>query len=294
MNRSVKAILVLTSLIALLALLAAGLGLLWQGQGQPFEFHTLRGETVMIQGHGLYRYDTVSLAAQAIAQDLVTLVVAIPLLVVATVLFVRGRLRGKLLLAGTLGYFLYTYASYAFNVAYNELFLVYVALFSLSLFDFVLALMTVDLATLPKRFSPRLPRRTIAIFMFAVAGLLLLNWLGRIVPPLLANEVPLDLESYHTLIIQAMDLAVVVPAVLLSGVLLWGRRPWGYLLSSVALIKLFTLALAVSAMSVNQILAGVRVGIGGAMFPAMALVGVALTVTLLRKVTDPVSALPAR
>ncbi len=290
MNRSAKTIAVLTVLIVVLALLAAGLGLLWQGDGRPYEFDTLRGETVTIEGQGLYRYDTVSLAAQAIGQDVVTLAVAIPLLVTALVLFVKGRIRGKLLLAGVLGYFLYTYASYALSLAYNELFLVYVALFSLSLFAFVLTLMTVDLSTLSERFSPRLPRRTIAIFQFAVAGLLLLNWLGRIVPPLFAGQPPLDLESYHTLIIQAMDLGVIIPAAILSGALLWRRRAWGYLLSSVALIKLFTLALAVSAMSVNQILAGVSADIGAAMFPGMALVGVALTVTLLRRVSDPIAA----
>jgi hypothetical protein len=60
-------------LIATLALIVAGLGVFWQGEGQKSEFRTLRGETVTIQGHGLYHYVTVSIEAQAIAQDVVTL-----------------------------------------------------------------------------------------------------------------------------------------------------------------------------------------------------------------------------
>src|SRR5512136_791427 len=102
MKKTSNTLIVLASLIATLALMVAGLGVFWQGEGQRFEFRTLRGETVMIQGHGLYRYETVSFAAQSIAQDVVTLLVGIPLLVVAMVLFRKGNLLGKLLLAGTL------------------------------------------------------------------------------------------------------------------------------------------------------------------------------------------------
>jgi hypothetical protein len=103
--RTSETLVTLSVLIAVLALVAAGLGVFWQGTGQPYEFRTLRGETVMIQGRGLYRYDTVSLAAQAIAQDVVTLVIGIPLLIAALVIFQRGKLRGKLLLPGRWGIF---------------------------------------------------------------------------------------------------------------------------------------------------------------------------------------------
>ncbi len=278
---------VLSILIATLAIIVAGLGVFWQGEGQKSEFLTLRGETVTIQGHGLYRYETVSIAAQAIAQDVVTLLIGIPLLVISMILFKKGSLQGKLLLSGTLAYFLYTYASFAFGAAYNILFLVYVSLFSLSLFAFIFALMEIDVPTLPKHFSSSLPRRTIAIFLFVVGSFLLLAWLGRIVPALLANQPPLGLESYTTLIIQALDLGLVMPIAFLSGILLWKKSAWGYLLSSIVLIKGVTLALAVSAMAVNMILAGVQVSIGELiMFPSIAIISGGMTVVLLRNVTE--------
>jgi hypothetical protein len=69
---------------------------------------------------------------------------------------------------GTLSYFLYVYASYVLGaVAYNELFLLYVALFSASLYAFVLAFTSIDPQALGSRFSARMPRRGPAIFMFA-------------------------------------------------------------------------------------------------------------------------------
>ena len=277
---------VLSILIATLAIIVAGLGVFWQGEGQKSEFLTLRGETVTIQGHGLYQYETVSIAAQAIAQDVVTLLIGIPLLVISMILFKKGSLQGKLLLSGTLAYFLYTYASFAFGAAYNILFLIYVSLFSLSLFAFIFALMEIDIPTLPKHFSSGLPRRTIAIFLFIVGSFLLLAWLGRIVPALLANQPPLGLESYTTLIIQALDLGLVMPIAFLSGILLLKKSAWGYLLSSIVLIKGVTLALAVSAMVVNMILAGVQVSIGELiMFPSIAIISGGMTVILLRNVS---------
>lgn len=292
MKSSIHIVVVLAGLMAVLALVAAGMGVFWQGEGQPYEFRTLRGETVMIRGHGLYRYETVSIAAQAIAQDIVTLLVGIPLLIVAIMLFSNGSLRGRLLLSGTVAYFLYTYTSFAFGAAYNGIFLVYVALFTLSLFALVLALMTIDTSTLPEHVSPRLPRRAIAIFLFLVGGFLLLAWLGRIVPALLAHQPPYGLESYTTLIIQALDLGVIVPTAILSGILLWKHLPWGYLLTSIVLIKGATLTLAVSAMAVNMIRIGVHVSIGEALiFPVIALVSIVMTVLLLKNITDPVEEL---
>lgn len=53
----------LSSLIALLALIAAGVGLFWRDGGSPYPFSTLRGQTAHIYGQGLYRYDTLFFGA---------------------------------------------------------------------------------------------------------------------------------------------------------------------------------------------------------------------------------------
>jgi len=279
----------LVLLIGLLALIAVGAGLWWPADGAPVPFTSHRGEAVTLHGRGLYRYDTVSMAAQEQAGDLVTLVLGLPLLLASAWLASRGSLRGRLLLAGTLGYFLYTYASMAFLASYNELFLVYVALFALSLCAFVLSLRSFDLAALPQHFSASLPRRSIAGFLFAGGGFLLLAWLGRIVPPLLAGTTP-ALENSTTLVIQALDLGVVAPLCFLSGRLLLRRSPWGYLLASVALLKMLTLGAAVSAMAVNMLLAGAAPSpVELVVFPALALVNFILAVALLRHVRQPAS-----
>jgi hypothetical protein len=277
----------LIPLIGLLALFAVSMGLFYQNPGQPFSYTNHRGETVMINGHGLYYYDTISMAAQQQGNDLVTLVVGLPLLAISTWLAFRGSLRGRLLLTGTLGFFLYTYMSMSMLTAYNALFLVYVALFSLSLCAFILSMMSFDLAHLPRHFSTRLPRAWIAALMFFVGGFLLLAWLGRIVPPLLQNQTP-ALENTTTLVIQAMDLGLIVPLAILSGVLLLRRSPWGYLLASVTLLKGVTLGLAISVMSINMALRGVAESLTIVIpFLIITLMNLIMAVLLLKNVTGP-------
>ncbi|KPV50240.1 hypothetical protein SE17_28125, partial [Kouleothrix aurantiaca] len=190
------------------------------------------------------------------ANDLVTLAIGLPLLAMATWLALRGSLRGRLLLAGTLGFFLYTYLSMAMLTAYNALFLVYVAAFVLSLYAFVITMLSFDLADLPRHFSARLPRRALAALLFAIGGFLVLAWLGRIGSPLLRGTTP-ALENTTTLVIQALDLSLIAPLAILAGVLLLRRSALGYLLASVAVLKGLTMALAVSAMGINMALAGV-------------------------------------
>lgn len=275
----------LVLLIALGALIATTTGLFWPLAGESYAFTSLRGEVVRIQGHGLYRYEPVSIAAQAIPQDIVTLFVAIPLLLAFLRLSYRAGLRGQLLLAGLLGYFLYTYMSMAFGSAYNELFLLYVALFSLSLFALGLAVAAIDVASLPTHFNDALPRRWIAGYLFAGSLFLLLAWLGRIVPPLLNGQPPLGLETNTTLFIQVMDLGLLAPIMTVGGVQLLRRQPLGYLVAAVGLIKFAIFGLALIAMVIGQVLAGVAISAAEAIiFPLLAIAAIWLASRLVRAV----------
>ncbi len=246
---------ILIPLIALLGVFAASMGLFYQTSGEPHAFTSHRGEEVMINGNGLYFYDTVSSAAQQQGNDIVTLVVGVPLLFVSAWLAFRGSLRGQLLLTGILGFFLYTYMSMCMLTSFNALFLVYVALFALSLYAFILCMMSFDLATPPQHFSERLPRGWIAGLLFVIGGFLSLAWLGKVVSPLIQNLTP-ALENTTTFVIQAMDLGLIVPLAVLAGILLLRRSAWGYLLASVFVMKAIALGLAVSAMCINMTLAG--------------------------------------
>ena len=249
----------LATIIVPLALLAAGAGVFWQGTGEPYPFETLRGETVMIRGHGLYRYDTVNSSSQEIATDIVTLLIGIPLLITGIVLSHNGTMRGQLLLTGALGYFLYTYGAMCFLTAFNSLFLVYVALFSLSLFGFILSMSNLDVNEVARHISDGFPRRAVATYFIIVGVFLTLAWLGLVASPSLTWSPPTGLESAITMVIQALDLGVIVPTSFITAILLLKKLAWGYALSSVMLLKILTMGAALIAMIIGQILAGVTV-----------------------------------
>lgn len=170
------------------------------------------------------------------------------------------------MLAGTLAYFLYTYMSYSFLLMYNPLFLVYVALMSMSFFALVLVMFSFDLAVLKKAFGDGLPVKTIGIIILVFACTLTLMWLGRIVPPLFTGAVPIGLEDYTTLVIQAMDLGFVIPISILSAILLMKRRPIGLLLSSVMCMKGATMLTSLTAMIISQALSGVEMSFAEIVF----------------------------
>jgi hypothetical protein len=277
----------LALLIIPLALLAAGAGIFWQGSGEPYPFETLRGETVMLRGHGLYHYDTVNSSAQELGQDIVTLLLGIPLLVAGIVFTRRGSLRGRLLLTGGLGYFLYTYAAMSFLTAFNPLFLVYVTLFSLSLFGFILALSGLDPDEIARHISDRFPRRGIAAYFIIVASFLALTWLGLVVPPMFSWAPPVGLESAITMVIQSLDLGIIVPTSLITTVLLLQKRPWGYTLSSVVLLKILSMGTALIAMIISQALAGVPADpVVSVMFVIISISGIILSVVALQNIRE--------
>lgn len=282
-----KTILILAGVIIPLALLAAGAGVFWQGSGAAFPFSTLRGETVMIRGHGLYFYDTVNSSSQEIGQDVVTLILGVPLLIVGIVLAGKGTLRGRLLLTGAFGYFLYTYAAMSFLTAFNPLYLVYVALFSISLFGFILSLSGLDPVEIVKHVSQHFPGRTIAVYFIIVAAFLLLAWLKLVVPSMLSGTPPAGLESAITMVIQSLDLGVIVPTGIITAILLLQKRPWGYTLASVVLLKILTMGAALIAMIIGQTLAKVPVEpVTSAVFVLISISGIILAIATLRNIHD--------
>ncbi|MFM8426526.1 MAG: hypothetical protein ACKOBL_15265 [Chloroflexota bacterium] len=270
-----------------LAILAAGAGVFWQGTGEPYPFETLRGETVMIRGHGLYRFDTVNSSAQEIGNDIVTLLIGVPLLVTGIVLSRKGSLRGQLLLTGALGFFLYTYGSMSFLTAFNPFFLVYVALFSLSLFGFIFSMKDLDVDEISHRISDGFPRRSIAIYFITVAVFLTLAWLGLVASPSLTWTPPAGLESAITMVIQALDLGIIVPTSFLTASLLFKKQPWGYALASVMLLKILTMGAALISMIIVQILSGVAVDpVVSTIFVIISLSGIVLGIITLKNIRD--------
>jgi hypothetical protein len=278
---------VLVSIILLLSLALSAYSIFKNEDLGPTKFTSIHGEEVQIYGKGIYQNDSLSMAVQAKAQDIVTMLLGAPLLIISLYLIQRNSLKGQILLSGTLGYFLYTYTSYTFVAMYNHMFLIYITLMSLSFFAFILAMISIDIEKLPSRFHKRMPVKLIANFHLFLAITVTLLWLGRLVPPLLKGDVPLGLDHYTTFVIQGMDLGIVIPCQILGALLLLNRKPFGYLLSSVMTIKMITLLTALSAMIIGQSLSGDKVEITAMIiFPSFNLITIYIMVQIFKSIID--------
>jgi hypothetical protein len=189
---------------------------------------------------GIYR-DPPSTASMLRGYDLVTLLVAGPLLAAALWGVRRGSARAQLVWVGMLAYGVYNYGLYVFGSAFNDLFLVHVAAFSGSVFALVFALSALDVAGIAARLRPRTPTRWISGFLGLLAvglgGMWIVNALrfamtGRMPDSSALVETPILVHLAYTL-----DLSLLVPGYALAAVLLWRRAAWGYVLAAVVLVS---------------------------------------------------------
>jgi hypothetical protein len=281
----------LVPVIAVLSLFAASVGLFYPNEGSLFSFTAVRGETVQIWGQGWYRYDTPIGALSFKAGDLITLFLAIPVLLVSFVLYRQGSLRGGLLLTGALTYFLYMYTSLGFGATYNNLFLVYVLIFSASLFGLILALTSFDMQALPAHFAETLPRRGIGIFLVVSGVILSLIWIVlSILPALLQSKAPPEAYFYTTFMTGIVDIGIVSPALIIAGVLIMRRASLGYLLAPTMLVFTCILGPNLTAGGTIQVVEEV-ITLGQAMvftapFVILALIALGLTISLFRNFSE--------
>ncbi len=269
-----KTIVVLTILIVILAAAAAVTGIRAAGSDGHYAYTSVRGEEVTLHGTGIYRHMSADVAIQGIAQDYITLFAALPALVLSLVLSLRGSIRAQLFSAGITFYLFVTYLFYTAMAMYHELFLIYVALMGLSFFSLALQLFSLHARKPMSHFAGNPPVRLGGVFLVINASLIFLLWLSAILPPLLDGSLyPDEVDHYTTLIVQGFDLGLLLPLSAVSGILLYRRKPLGFLLGPVYLVFLLFLMAALIAKLVAMGLYGAEI------FPAICIIPVIWVMT---------------
>lgn len=247
-------------IIILLAAIASACGIFYTEGNRSYEFVSIHGKSIMIYGRGLYQHMSADVAIQGIAQDYITLFVALPVLTALVFIDRKTSLRNQLINSGVLGYFMVTYIFYMCMGMYNQLFLLYVILAGTSFFGFIKSVERIDKSKLEKSFNnnaSQFPAWVLIIIPIMIGAL----WLSIVVPPLLDGSIyPQSLDHYTTLIVQGFDLAILLPASFSIGILLLKRNIKGYLFGPIYLVFLSLLMLALIAKIVAMGMSGVPVG----------------------------------
>lgn len=194
-----------------------------------------------------YGPDSSNLAAQAMGQDGVNVLIAYPLLLVLMVLALRGSVRAYLLWLGMLIYSAYSYLIYATSFHFTGWFLAHVLILGLSAWLLIAGIAAIDFtrfrSAVRDGISTVLPGRLLVIAgaVFAVV------WLSEIIASVLAGE-QLDsaqMAGLHTNPVYVADLGLLLPALVTTGVLLLRKRVAGFLLAAPMLVYGVVFGLAV-------------------------------------------------
>ena len=208
-----------------------------------------------IFANNIYR-DNETIKAVWLGNDMVTLFIVIPIMIGALFFSLRHSLKARLIWMGTLWYMVYNYIFYMYGSAFNKFFLLYVLIFTLSIYALILVLMKIDLKSLKQKMSSNIPVKWISSYMLFFAIMIGGLWIAQSLSFVFTNEVPLGITQTGNPagVIFATDLSLLVSTLIVGAVLLLKRDVWGYIISIISLTKclLYPFVLVIGGMIAYQ------------------------------------------
>jgi hypothetical protein len=174
--------------------------------------------------------------------DWVTLLAVIPLFSFIIFTGKSHSIKYRLIWMGLLGYLFYNYAFYLFGAVFNKLFLVYVMIFSVSFFALITGLSSLPVQTI---ITTSKNVRWVSAYLLLISVMLCIVELPPCISFITKGELPeIIVKTNHpTSVVYALDLAFIVPAMLLASFLVWNSKSWGVVLAAMMLVKGFTYGL---------------------------------------------------
>ncbi|MBU3192214.1 hypothetical protein K9O30_22495 [Clostridium bowmanii] len=250
----------ITFLIIVLGILTSAIGLLYTTGGEASNFVNQYGDTVKIYGDGLYAHDSYFMAPISRGTDFTILFFAIPILILALVLDMKKKkLKNRMFLMSVISIFTYYSASIAFGVTYNIIHLVYIALFSASLFGLVIAIVSLEKKHVAKSMGDALPFKGIYIFLSLSGIALIVAWLPDIISSLIAGSSLELIEVYTTQVTYVIDMGIIAPVAFICLAQLKKRSGLGYILLAMLLTLCSIIGIMLPIQTVFQVTAGIEI-----------------------------------
>jgi len=234
----------------------------------------------------IYTRETPSWAVQGIGQDIVN-IVAVVVLLIAVSFVNKGSVKAFLVWSGVLLYLIYAYVIYAFDVHFNSLFLVYVAILGLSFYALVGLVIHLHLDQFQASFSANTKARAVSVFLLVLGIVFYLLWFSEEIPALLTGKFPQSVTAANvpTNPVHVLDLGLYLPAMIITAVLLWRRKLLGYLLAGPLLVFSILTGTAILAIFLVMSVKGMPTSVGvEAFFAIIIVVSLVLSVLYVREV----------
>jgi hypothetical protein len=191
----------------------------------------ITGLMVVISFAGLFFqdefYPTRELREGFVTTDVINLVLGVPLLIGSVILFRRGRLLGLLMWPGALFFVTYHYIAYAAIKPLTGQFFVYLVLVLMSAWALIRLMMRMDSVRVKEKISLIFPVRFTAIVLILFGFIFMVRAIDSILASI-SEGMALPPTEFADLIIS--------PIWIVGGLLLWKRKPLGYVAGASSLI----------------------------------------------------------
>jgi hypothetical protein len=187
----------------------------------------------------LYRsviYPTDELLQTFMPNDVVNLLIGVPILLGSMWLTWRGKLIGLLFWPGALFYVLYNYIAYIFGIPFNTMYPLFLALVTSSVYTIISLIANIDRTVVKKQLAGVVPERAAGGILAGLGALFGLRAIAVMVGALV-NQTPIATTEFPVLIADFL----VSPAFIIGGSLLWRRKALGYVAGLGLLFQMSTL-----------------------------------------------------
>lgn len=168
-------------------------------------------------------YPTDELLGTFISNDVVNLLIGLPIMLSSIFLMMQRKLLGLLFLPGALFFVLYNYIIYVLAMPFNLAFFLHLMLVTLSLYTIVILVESIDGKKIRQLLVGRVNERIAGGILFGMGFLFLLQVIGVMAISLVNQTVITETD----LATHVSDF-LISPALVIGGILLWQRKEYGY------------------------------------------------------------------
>ncbi len=159
-----------------------------------------------------------------VSNDILNLIVGVPIIIISMLLAKKGKLVGFLCYPGALFYITYIYTTYLLGLPFNILFIPYLILVTLSIYTIIGLITGMDCEQVRQKLKNYVPIKSAGAILFAIACLLIIYQTYSVVIALIKQS-----EVDQFMIAQwIVDFVVASPPIIIIGFFMMRRKALGY------------------------------------------------------------------
>ena len=174
------------------------------------------------------------------SNDLITLIIVLPIFIVSIIFwFKKKSLKALLVWYSVLWYLIYNYSFYVYGAAFNDFYLIYVFIYTLSIGALILGLIAFPIGFIEKSIKPTFKHKIVVIQMLFVAIGLSVIYIMQSLNYVMNDTLPaiIEISGHVTSVVFTIDFSMVVLFFVLGSILLLKKNPWGYVIAFLGNLK---------------------------------------------------------